>query len=341
MERKCYVVGVYPPPYGGATVKCELFCSMLNKKGYIPEKVDIFEVSRKKSKAFSVLRMCIEAFQSDVPIVYCLDSKRLKAVVLLQKLFKKSFKRTTILVIGGVFHETVTGDTAFENSMKQIKGIWVEAEGMRKKLHQRGFRNVEAFPNPKSEEGSCKPQIAEEKKELRLVFFSQISKEKGVESIIKLVELLDKGKISYQLDFYGHIVPQFKDEFEKFIARSPKVNYCGVFDSTKSSVYKKLNGYDILLFPTQWKGEGVPGILVEAKMAGLAVIASPMNFNREIIREDNGEGFLLDQQYPKEMLDIIKRCSEDNRLLNQMKEGSYRSRKRYALEEYENMVEKI
>ena len=339
MEKKCYVIGVYPPPYGGATVKCELFCHMLDKKGVQTSKVDVFEVSRKKSKASSVFKKCIEAFRSEAPIVYCLDSKRLKAVILLQKLFKKSFKRTTILVIGGVFHETVAEDTAFEKVMKQVKGIWVETEGMREKLNQRGFRNVEVFPNPKSEQGSCVPRIAEEKRELKLVFFSQISKEKGVELIIKLVELLDENEILYQLDFYGHVVPQFKNEFEKFIARSQRVKYCGVFDSTKSSVYKKLNNYDILLFPTKWKGEGVPGILVEAKMAGLAVIASPMNFNKEIIREKDKEGFLLEKQYPEEMMEIIKKCSNNYDLLNQMKQGSYQSRKRYALEEYENMIE--
>lgn len=169
-DNKIYVIGVYPPPYGGATVKCELFCDMLDKNGFVSLKVDVFEASRKKSKIISVFRKCIEAFRSEVPSVYCLDSKRLKAVVLLQKLFKKSFKRTTILVIGGVFHETVAEDTAFENAMKQVKGIWVETEGMREKLNQRGFRNVEVFPNPKSEQGSCLPKIVEEKRELQLVF---------------------------------------------------------------------------------------------------------------------------------------------------------------------------
>ena len=340
-KKKVYVIGVYPSPYGGATVKCEKFFGLLNKKGFAPIKVDIFEIRRRRSKAFAILKECIKAFQSDAPIVYCLDSKRLKAIILLQKFFKKSFDRTTILIIGGVFHKTVAEDKAFEKAVKQVKGIWVETKGMKEELRQRGFENIEIFPNPKSEEGSCKPVIVEEEKELRLLFFSQISKEKGVESIIKLVELLDKEKVSYELDFYGHIIPQFKDEFEKFIARSRKVRYCGVFDSTKSNVYKKLNEYDILLFPTQWKGEGIPGILVEAKMAGLAVIASPMNFNREVIREENREGFLLDKKYPEEMRDIIKSCSEDKALLNRIKEGSYQSRKRYALEEYEDMVESL
>lgn len=179
-------------------------------------------------------------------------------------------------------------------------------------------------------------------KELKLVYFSQISREKGVEEIIKLVGLLNnKTEISYKLDFYGHIVPEVKDEFDKFINNSLNVNYCGIFDSTKSSVYKKLNEYDILLFPTRWKGEGVPGILVEAKMAGVAVIASPMNFNKEIVCENMNEGFILEKEYPQEMLNIIERCYKDRDLLDRMKMGSYQSRKRYALEEYEDMIEKL
>ena len=64
-----------------------------------------------------------------------------------------------------------------------------------------------------------------------------------------------------------------------------------------------------------------------------------MNFNKEIIREKDKEGFLLEKQYPEEMMEIIKKCSNNYDLLNQMKQGSYQSRKRYALEEYENMIE--
>lgn len=102
-----------------------------------------------------------------------------------------------------------------------------------------------------------------------------------------------------------------------------------------------MNEYDILLFPTHWKGEGVPGILVEAKMAGLAVIASPMNFNAEIIREDKDEGFLLKKDYPNEMLEIIQKCMRDKKLLEHIKLESYRSRKRYAISEYEKMIKDL
>ena len=72
-----------------------------------------------------------------------------------------------------------------------------------------GFEYVEIFPNPKSQLGICYPQNAHKNKELKLVYFSQISREKGVEEIILFVGLLNnKTEISYKLDFYGHIVPE-------------------------------------------------------------------------------------------------------------------------------------
>lgn len=342
MKKESYVIGVYPPPYGGATVKCKLFCEMLRKGGENVKQIDIYEMSRDKKRIPLIFNKCIEAFRSKAEIVYCLDSKRLWMIMSLQSVFKKSFNRTTVLVIGGVFHETVLKYKKLGKNLKLVKGIWVETEGMKQKLVDMGYNNIEVFPNPKSEIGCCEPRVSKEKEPLKLLFFSQISKEKGVKDIIKLVHFLDTSKkINYSLDFYGQIVGEFKKEFEEFVSKSPNVKYCGVFDSTKSSVYKKLNEYDILLFPTHWKGEGVPGILVEAKMAGLAVIASPMNFNAEIIREDNKEGFLLEKDYAVEMAEIIKKCTENRELLKSIKEGSYKSRKRYSINEYEKMLEKI
>lgn len=117
--------------------------------------------------------------------------------------------------------------------MKSMNRIWVETEGMKENLFKRGFENVEVFPNPKFQIGNCYPKNAQKNKELKLVYFSQISREKGVEEIIKLIRLLnDKTEISYKLDFYGHIVLEIKDKFDKFINNSLNVNYCGIFDST-------------------------------------------------------------------------------------------------------------
>lgn len=42
-----------------------------------------------------------------------------------------------------------------------------------------------------------------------------------------------------------------------------------------------------LLLPSKWSGEGVPGALVESKMAGIAAIVSDWNFNAEIVKNDS------------------------------------------------------
>ena len=138
-----------------------------------------------------------------------------------------------------------------------------------------------------------------------------------------------------------HVVPDFKEEFEAFLPASNHVRYCGVFDSAKDNVYQKLNEYDVLLFPTRWEGEGVPGILVEAKMAGLAVIASRQNYNAELVREDLQEGILLNDQYAEEMFQAIGLLSKQSDKLQTIKNASYTSRKRFSLEEYQSLLETL
>ena len=47
-----------------------------------------------------------------------------------------------------------------------------------------------------------------------------------------------------------------------------------------------------MLFPTHWRGEGFPGVVIDANMAGLPIIATDWNLNRYCIHE--GEtGFLI------------------------------------------------
>lgn len=336
------LIGVFPPPYGGVTVKSKLFLEFLNKNRIITDTIDVYEIHRNKYKTISILLQCFKAYFSKRKIVYCLDTKRLRFLLMIQCLFRKSLEGTTILAVGGLFHDIVGKHKGMELILKRVRGIWVETDGMRERLQAMGFKNVEVFPNPKSEEGCCKPNLSTNNEPLRLVFFSQISKEKGVEDIIALTRLLDeKGIIDYQLDFYGHVVQNFHKEFEEYVSLSKKVRYCGIFDSTKSNVYNKLNEYDILLFPTHWKTEGVPGILVEAKMAGLAVIASDVSYNDEIVRENQEEGFLLRKDYPAEMAGILQQCYENKEFMNHIKERSFCSRRRYILEEFEYLLKEL
>lgn len=341
MGRNITLIGVYPPPFGGATVKCKLLSTLLITNQNEVDEIDLYEINRRIVNLGRIIFKCIKAFCSKNAIVYCSDSKRLNYMLKLQSIFPKSYRRTTIVAIGGMFHNIVSENNFLYDTLKKVKGIWVESEGMKKKFIEMGFSNVLVFPNPKPEKGACQPSVSDPNHLLRLVFFSRICKEKGVNDIIEMVKILEKKGIDFKLDFYGHVNDDFADQFYSFVDQNQRANYCGVFDSTKSNLYEKLNSYDLLLLPTYWVAEGVPGILVEAKMAGIAVIASDCNYNTEIIREEGDEGFIIRENYSMEMAEIVRKCVNNRELLNKVKEGSFKSRKRYSIEEYEYMASEI
>ena len=83
--------------------------------------------------------------------------------------------------------------------------------------------------------------------------------------------------------FYGEIKKDYEQDFYAAVREVGNVVYHGVFSGSADAVYQELGQYDVLLLPTRWKAEGLPGILVEAKISGLPAVVSDHNFNREIV----------------------------------------------------------
>jgi len=60
-----------------------------------------------------------------------------------------------------------------------------------------------------------------------------------------------------------------------------------------------------MLFPTFWVGEGFPGIIIDAYIAGLPIIASDWNLNGEIIDEKE-TGFIIKKKDSIQLKDKMK-----------------------------------
>ena len=69
--------------------------------------------------------------------------------------------------------------------------------------------------------------------------------------------------------------------------------YGGFLNLQEESGYTVLSQYDVMIFPTYWEGEGFPGVLVDALIAGLPVIASNWHLNSEVI-EEGKTGWLIE-----------------------------------------------
>lgn len=142
-----------------------------------------------------------------------------------------------------------------------------------------------------------------------------------------------------EFSFYGDIVDDYKDIFMSRVNAQQNVSYYGVFKGSIDAVYGELSKYDVLLFPTKWDIEGVPGILVEGKIAGLAEIVSNKSYNAELVR--NGiEGIVLGDNSAADLAAAIQQLDENRKALSTLKAGSRFSAEQYFIENYISAIKK-
>jgi glycosyltransferase involved in cell wall biosynthesis len=239
--------------------------------------------------------------------------------------------------MGGKSAEIIAKDKNYLKFVANYKKIYVEANGMKKELEDKGLRNVGIFPNCRSlPKNDLNVNEAIDNK-IRLVYFSQISEEKGADLVFEAANLLDRNEIEYEIDFYGPINEKFEEKFFSNIDNFSNVKYCGIFKADEEDVYEKLNQYDVLLFPTRWKHEGVPGILVEAKIAGIPSIVSQINFNAEIIN-DGSDGIVMNENSAPHLFNAINLLYSNRELLSMMKYNAKGDSINYLIDNYINNI---
>jgi len=149
----------------------------------------------------------------------------------------------------------------------------------------------------------------------QLLFISRIRAVKGVELLLDALDLLFGKGINFSIDFYGIVQPDYKPNFKKTLENRSYASYQGVLDYDE--VISAISSYDIMVFPTRWLEEGFPGVLADAAIAGLPVVASDVPSNREII--DNGyNGLLFQSGNPIDLAEKIELLLKNHELRRKM-----------------------
>ena len=280
---------------GGQIVKTKELYNLLCKT-YGPEKIAYIDTVDWK---YNVLTLLVKYayFSFNSKSIIMLPAH--KGLIIFARLlyFSKHVLKSQIYydVIGGWLPNVLRNKKRLSHILSKFNGIWVETKSMKSLLEQEGMSNVSVINNFKvltpvelnetSENSNLLP--------LKLCFFSRIVKEKGIEDAINAVITINNKYIDIKLmlDIYGPIDPSYKDSFANFQHAFPSyIKYKGVVAARNSS--QVISQYSLLLFPTHYKTEGIPGTIMDAYFSGVPVIAARWNSFADVIDEGiTGYGF--------------------------------------------------
>lgn len=203
-------------------------------------------------------------------------------------------KQVYFWVVGGNLHIAIKNGCYSLNALASLQAILVQGKSMVAALNECGLTNVLYVPNSKPILYTPTLTPKKENELYRFVFLSRVHPDKGIREIREAVEYLNDAGYSdhFIVDFYGRVEPDYQTDFQHLIAKYPQVTYRGFLDLTKTEGYQTLSTYDAMLFPTYWDGEGFPGVVLDANMAGLPIIATDWNLNKEVV-EDGVTGFII------------------------------------------------
>lgn len=240
---------------------------------------------------------------------------------LLALLSKVTSCKMHYVVIGGWLCSFLKEHHWLINKLKCFSGIYVETSSMKVNLEATGFTNVFVVPNFKFLH-ILKPEelVYQYEEPFKLCTFSRVMKEKGIEDAIDAVKSINQkfGKIVYQLDIYGQIEEQQLDWFRYLENKFGKeINYKGVVPFDES--VNILKDYYMLVFPTLFYTEGIPGTIIDGYASGVPVLSSKWeSFDDVVIENNTGIGYEIANK--QDLKDKLIKCADSVYLLNSMKE---------------------
>lgn len=185
-------------------------------------------------------------------------------------------RRLHYVVIGGWLSSFLKNRGILKLCLMNFNCIYVETSTMKRALEDLGLKNVDILKNFKNFKVLSNIKLeGTYNKPYQICTFSRVMKEKGIEDIVgAVISINNKNKDEiYKLDIYGQVDVSQEEWFEKLRKSFPNyISYKGAVPSDKSvEILKK---YFLLIFPTRFFTEGIPGTILDAYAAGVPVVSS-------------------------------------------------------------------
>lgn len=299
-------------PTNGASIKNY---HILNKLQELNHKVVTVDTEHWKTNPFVLLRLLLIILLNP-GAKYILSLNNMSAYRLLGMFSVLPIKRCIYYwVIGGSIAEWIRDGKVKKKNYKNVCKFLVEGKSMVDTLKECGFDNAICVPNFKKI--TYLPQKKQADNIVKFIFLSRITPHKGCDDILSATELLNqKYHNRFLVDFYGEIASDYHS-FSNKVESLHNVSYKGFIDLRNNKNYDIISQYDAMLFPTFWHGEGFPGIMIDAFIAGLPVIASDWHLNKDIV--DSGKtGFLITPNDIGKLYEAMEYCILNSNSIRKM-----------------------
>lgn len=289
----------------GQAVRTNIIYDYLQKNLQNSTLIKVNTFNWKKSKFLFFIKTIYMILNSSSIIIAPADNG-FKIIVPILKIFQKVKKIDVYyIVIGGFLPNLLRNKPKYIKSLNMYKSIFVQTDNIKRDLLKLGVINVRILSNMKNMAVRSIEDIEINNSEvINVCTLSRITKDKGIIEAIKAVKLAnDKlGGFNIFLDIYGIIDEKFRQEFESIVKENSQfTKYKGILRYNQTA--DTLKNYYLLLFPTYYYGEGLAGNIIDAFFAGIPVIATDWNYNRDVI-SDGINGLLV---RPRDEYDLAEK----------------------------------
>ncbi len=357
MKKKILFLSVLPPPFYGSAMSSLTCLEVLRqdkelevynlKINFSNTFEDVGKISLTKIVGFFIIlnRIILYSIKHKPDLVYIMPATagfaffRDFAFAFILKLMKKNIIYHLRTQITDKDKKSKLKNYIFKKAFKNCRVIVLGKELKNNILPYFNENDIFILPNAilKSLTDEIYEKIEKDRlavSGLRLVFISNMMKPKGWPVTIETANILNNMNINFSLTFAGSWPSEKeKKEFYELVTKynlNDKITYVGYLDSEGKN--KLLANSDILVFPTEYKFEALPRVIIEAYEFGLPVITTRNGSIPDMVIHEK-TGFLISNQSAEEIAGHITALSDKRYLVKIGKE----SRKKF-LEDYELSV---
>lgn len=304
----------------GQTVKTIAIYDALKRYGI--EDVDKIDTYYIRKNPFAFLLQFLRGILRDKKYIVLLSSNGRKVLFPVLSFMSRYMNKDVYHYgIGGRLAREVSEKPKWKKYVSSFKSNWMESIELAEQLQKLGVRNAIYLPNFKKLNIMKESELRiEYNSPFRFCTFSRVMKEKGIEDAIEAIRNIntEHGKKVVTLDIYGPAEESYLSHLREILKDDDACTYKGVVPANES--VETLKDYYVLLFPTHWKHEGIPGTIIDALSAGVPTIARRWQYCDEMLQH-MVTGYIYDFDKPEKLKDTILYAIEHVEKTVQMKKA--------------------